>query len=180
MIQKIRFLNSDSVPPPNQADLLDWFKQHKQEYSLPLVYDLRQVYLGRSISSQKVSQLVSELNGQKPKLNEKLIDSVTRSLSLPQKFIQVSSVELSRQFGQSFAEALNQAIVGSWTGPIVSGFGQHVVRIDAKQVPTQASLDDPRIRKRVENDWRTAKLSEIEERTLNTMLERYDVVIQDQ
>lgn len=96
--------------------------------------------------------------------------------SLGQRTLLPPNVQLSpRQavdgtFGNGFFDAVSALEPGQWSGPVPSGFGSHIVRVETLEEGSLPSLAD--IRERVELDWR----SEMAE-TLRT--ERFEM-LQDQ
>ena len=66
---------------------------------------------------------------------------------------------------------------GEWTGPVESGFGLHVVLIEAK---TEGRLPDlPEVREAVESEWRSAKRRESDNLLYAAMRSRYEISIED-
>ena len=79
-------------------------------------------------------------------------------------------------FGDEFTAALRNAPTGSWAGPVGSGLGLHLVRIESRKVPSPPQLAD--VRQRLENDWRSAAIKRAEDESYRKLLEDYDVVIE--
>jgi parvulin-like peptidyl-prolyl isomerase len=65
--------------------------------------------------------------------------------------------------------------VGVWQGPVRSGFGIHIVRIDSKSPGHPASLAE--VRAAVERDWENARRIEGRETYYQTLLKGYEVQI---
>lgn len=79
--------------------------------------------------------------------------------SLGQRTLLPPNVQLSpRQavdgtFGNGFFDAVSALEPGQWSGPVPSGFGSHIVRVETLEEGSLPSLAD--IRERVELDWRS-------------------------
>jgi hypothetical protein len=66
-------------------------------------------------------------------------------------FTQQTDFEVARTFGQQFAEQLLEVEVNRWQGPIESGYGLHLVRVNEKidaRLPELAAVID-----KVRTDW---------------------------
>ncbi|MDA0707316.1 MAG: peptidylprolyl isomerase [Proteobacteria bacterium] len=63
---------------------------------------------------------------------------------LPAALAEVTDAEVERIFSVDFADALEPLVVGEWTGPVQSGYGLHLVRLDARDPGRTATLEDVR------------------------------------
>lgn len=84
--------------------------------------------------------------------------------------------EVAAEFGDEFSEALRSLPAGQWSGPVPSGVGLHLVRLEQRSIPAAPQLVD--VRQRLENDWRSARIKAAEQEALRRMMEGYDVVIE--
>ena len=66
---------------------------------------------------------------------------------------------------------------GVWSGPIQSGYGIHLVRLDALIPASDRPLED--VAERVRADWAYEKRQEANEAIFSRLLDRYDVVVED-
>lgn len=176
MVQKMQFLQSEELAEPTYADLRDLFKQNAAKYKPENRYSFQHVYLGQGDDLRSVSiyEVIERLDSGIAKPSD-----ISRPLSVPNTFTGVSNSKIVRQFGVGFANAIsaNEQANSTWFGPIVSGFGLHLVRLDQVQVSSAASLDDPQLRQRVENDWRAAQGKALEERIYTRLRENYTVQV---
>ena len=79
-------------------------------------------------------------------------------ISLPPSVTQQGIPQIEARFGRDFASALAGLEPGDgWHGPIRSGFGWHLVRLQSREVGETPPLSQ--IRSRVEKEWRTATIS---------------------
>lgn len=95
---------------------------------------------------------------------------------LPARLDGASASEISGTFGDEFALALRSLPQGQWQGPIASGLGLHLVKVDSRVAPEKPSLD--KVRQRVENDWRAAAIAKARDEDYARILKGYDVVIE--
>jgi len=83
--------------------------------------------------------------------------------------------EVARTFGSEFAEALVRQPVGRWVGPIPSGFGVHLVRLDALTPGGTPTLAD--VRPLVEREWRNARRAELATAFYDKLRAKYKVTV---
>ena len=169
---KMRYLHTDAVnnQTPTEAELQQWLSAHAKDYAVPAQYDLEQIYLGQTIAVSEQA-LASEID----KLNKNLSDGAAFShpLSIPARFNQTSATEIARLFGSAFAATLALKPTGQWTGPIASGYGFHLVKIDRKSSEKSARFED--VRKQLINDYQSAKRSQAQRDALDALRSEYDI-----
>jgi hypothetical protein len=86
--------------------------------------------------------------------------------------------ELATTFGADFAKALAEvpnAGSGQWQGPVVSGYGLHLVRVDAITPGALPTLEQ--VRPLVEREWRSRHRQESAERAYQALRGAYQIVI---
>ena len=81
-------------------------------------------------------------------------------------------------FGAGFFDGLMQMPVEYWDGPIQSGYGLHLVRIDERLPARIPLLDD--VRDPIEREWRSEKMKELHQLVYARLLQGYTVVMPDQ
>jgi hypothetical protein len=96
---------------------------------------------------------------------------------LPSSFPMTPTPVLERTFGQGFHAAIADLPIGTWEGPVKSGFGQHLVRVSDRSEAVLPPLSA--IRDRVETEWRAGKIQEFRESFGQALLERYSVTLPD-
>jgi peptidyl-prolyl cis-trans isomerase C len=97
------------------------------------------------------------------------------AISLPRSLDQADTGVISRDFGDDFAAALAALPQKHWSGPVASGFGQHLVRIRAAEAPQRPRL--AQVRQQVENDWRAATAKARAAKAYKTLLNGYTIKI---
>jgi len=156
---------------PTDAELQALLDRDPARYAAETRYDLTQLYLGADSPAARAAA-----TRQLARLNAgAAAATIGQPLPLPAQFKAAVSSDLAAQFGDEFAEALVTLPAGKWSGPIASGLGLHLVRVEQRRTATPPKLAT--VRQRAENDWRSAKIRAAEEQALQTMLDGYDVVI---
>ena len=84
---------------------------------------------------------------------------------------------MEASFGPEFARQVFLLAVGTWSGPVASPYGQHLVRVVAATGPRQRTLTE--VRGELVTLWRTGRGREREARYLAELGEKYGVVLDD-
>jgi hypothetical protein len=96
---------------------------------------------------------------------------------LPAEVSDASLADVRRTFGEIFADSLLDLPVGEWVGPVASGYGQHLVRIERKE---EARLPEfAEARAAVERDFRTQRTRELKDAFYESLRRRYTVTFED-
>jgi peptidyl-prolyl cis-trans isomerase C len=82
--------------------------------------------------------------------------------------------QIAREFGPDFAHAIFDLQPRSWTGPIQSGYGWHVIRIDSL-VPSVAPAFEE-VAPQVKDAWLDQQRKALKAKALDEMRARYKVV----
>jgi len=82
----------------------------------------------------------------------------------------------ARDFGREFAAELEKLPLDTWSGPVPSAYGQHLVRVTARTPAFTPPLDQVRaaVAREWESERRTASLAE----SYKALRGRYEVVIE--
>ena len=157
---------------PTDAQLRALLARDPVRYALDPHYTLAQIYLGTDDAAARAG--ATELLGRLRQGTSS--EGMGRNAPVPTRFSSAPASALASMFGDEFTAALRTAPTGSWTGPVGSGLGLHLVRIESRKVPSPPQLAD--VRQRLENDWRSAAIKRAEDETYRKLLEGYDVVIE--
>jgi len=99
-----------------------------------------------------------------------------RLMLLEARYENTTQSEVARLFGDEFADALLRQPAGRWAGPIASGYGMHIVRVE-KLVPAAApSLSE--VRPLVEREWFNARRQELSRALYDRLRTKYSVRVQ--
>ncbi len=95
---------------------------------------------------------------------------------IPAQLRDAGSSDVAAMFGDEFTVSLRNIAPGQWSGPIASGLGLHLVRVEKRTAPQPPRLD--KVRQRVENDWRANAAARARDEAYDRILKGYDVVIE--
>ena len=180
LAQKVEFISADLVAQvePTEAELAKYLAAHSDKFELPGRINFVQIYLNTDKRGAGVQedalQLLEQLNHTDSKVD---VTTAGDPIMFGQQHEQVTMREVSRLFGKDFASKLFTLPVGNWQGPVLSGYGLHLVRVDNKTVARQPALDT--IREKVRNEWFAQQRRTMDEAFYQSLRQRYEIVIRD-
>ncbi|MEE4238084.1 MAG: peptidylprolyl isomerase, partial [Anderseniella sp.] len=130
--QKIEFLTDAKAErlSPSEADLEAFMAQNADSYRLEERVAFTQVFLGAAASAGEpvVSETLALLEADP----HRDLSELGTSTMLPPRLSLSTLTYVARTFGSGFAQDVANLPVGTWSGPVASSFGMHLVRIDDK------------------------------------------------
>jgi len=174
--QKIELIAEEdaSTRSPTDADLSAYLAANQARFVQPAILTFEQVFVGHSTSSQAVVRAVAVTrealqNGTDP-------ESLGAPTLLPRRMTRTPADLVAREFGASFAAALEQAPAGTWAGPIDSSFGVHYVRVldrTPAAAPPLAAVRDAVVR-----EWENERRQRARQNAYARMRGEYEVSIE--
>ncbi len=182
LAQKMDFLLADlsQLAPPSRDELAAWYAGHSERFTLPPRASFRHVYFspdGRGDAAARVAAVaalpgIAGLPSSSPALA-----AVGDRFMFQDFYGGRTPEEVGKEFGPDFASALFALEPGAWSGPIRSGYGWHLVRVDSLEAARVPALDE--IEADVRAAWTEERYAEIRKRAEDDMRARYTVVIPD-
>jgi hypothetical protein len=177
--QKMEFISEDlaSAVQPTDAQLQGYLEQHAEKFVRASRLTFQQVFFSGEKRGQDASRdaerLLAELQAGRGPANP--LDAGDPTL-LPAAMESSSSQEIANTFGSEFAAQVEEAPVGQWAGPIESGFGMHIVRVDQRDPGVMPTLAE--IRPLVEREWASEQRTRTNRELLDKLLAKYEVRIE--
>lgn len=175
---KIEFLydaESEALQPSDEA-LTAYLKANAARYTTEPVIAFEQVVLRPDVRGERIDAdaavILAMLRGAHAPDASRLGDSMMLPFASPPS----SRTAIARIFGPEFAEAIETAPQGAWTGPVVSPYGLHLVRVTYVDRGREQALKD--VRSAVMRDWMNDQQKRIGAARLTALLERYKVTIE--
>ena len=173
--QKLEFLSEDvaAQKKPTDAELQAYLRRHPEKFRAETALSFRQVYVGGAKAERRAEALLARLRALG---TEAPIEDLGDRLSLPSDVEEAPVRDLARDFGPAFAAKLASLPVGSWEGPIESGYGRHLVLVRSRKdgaVPPLESVRDAVLR-----EWQTERRAEVNESIYKSMRARYTVSVE--
>ena len=177
--QKMEFVSDDAAAlgTPSDQELGDWLAAHPDAFRVEPRVSFVQVYLDPNRHGDRLQadakRLLDELNAADP--STRPLRQGDGLLLLEPRYVDVPQGEVARLFGTDFARVLFEQPVGRWVGPIDSGYGSHLVRLESKTAGGVARLED--VRPLVERDWANARRKELGEAFYEQLRSKYRVTV---
>jgi PPIC-type PPIASE domain len=149
--QKIEMIAEEdgSARGPTDADLAAYLTVNQARFVQPAVLTFEQVFIGDSSSAPGVVHAVAVTREALRKGADP--EELGKPTLLPRRMTRTPADLIARDFGASFATALEQAPVGEWVGPIDSSFGAHYVRVSNRAPAVAPALTA--VRDEVVREW---------------------------
>ena len=159
---------------PTDADLSAYLGASPARFVQPAILSFEQVFIGASTSGSRAVQEAA-LTGAALR---KGIDAETLGAPtlLPHRMTRTPADLVARDFGASFAAALETVPVDEWIGPIASSFGVHYVRVSERTpaVPAQLAV----VRDHVVREWENERRQRARNEAYAGMRSAYAVSIE--
>ncbi|PCE66250.1 peptidyl-prolyl cis-trans isomerase [Sediminicola luteus] len=176
--QKMDFLSGDlaQIASPTEAELGTYFETHAARYRLPFSYSFEQIAFTRDKSGDHLSKNATETLARLQSRPSSAPAITGDPLSVPRKFNAIDGTRLASQMGDAFEKAMQTAAMDTWTGPIASGFGVHLVKISQRKNPQMPHLDQ--VRSEVLRDYQYDKEKEIGNQLYLEIRKKYPIQIE--
>ncbi len=175
--QKMEFLPQDLIEQaqPTEEELRTYLYENASGFRVESRVSFQQIYLNldrRGADTEEYAlSLLRDLKagGGEPA-------ALSDPISLPHELQLQSESEVARLFGREFASRLAEIEPGSWTGPVRTGFGLHLVRVLERLPGRIPELDE--VREKVEREWRFMERQQLDEQFFLSLRDRYTVEVQ--
>jgi hypothetical protein len=179
--QKVEFLAKDLViyTPPTEEDLKKYYEEHQDKYKPDVTYTFTQIYFDpdkRGENTLDDAKKVKEKLVAQGSMLQK-IEGLGDDYMTANYFVANTPMEIRKNFGSGFAQSLMKLKEGQWHGPVLSGFGTHLVFVNEIVSPPVPPLDE--IKARVLEDWISDKREELNDEFYKALKAEYNIVIED-
>ncbi|CAI8806911.1 peptidyl-prolyl cis-trans isomerase [Pseudomonas sp. IT-P294] len=173
LAQKMDFLAEDvaALRDPAPGVLQAWYSAHQQYYAPPPLVTFHHLFFAsdkRGTNAQAQAQAVLATLTDK---NSAEGDTFV----FKNAYAEQSQDQVAKDFGSKFAITVFQQSLGRWVGPIESGFGWHLVWIDALAKPTAPPFES--VAQRVKSDWLSEQRTESKRANFAALKARYEVMV---
>jgi hypothetical protein len=174
--QKIELIAEEdaSTRAPTDADLSSYLTANQARFVQPAILTFEQVFLGQPTSDSGVVHAVALTreglrSGADP-------EKLGKPTLLPYRMTLTPADLVARDFGASFAAALERVPVGEWVGPIDSSFGAHYVRVSDRTPAATPQLAT--VRDQVMREWENERRQRARNDAYTKMRGEYQVSIE--
>jgi hypothetical protein len=177
--QKLEFVSDGLATSiePSDGELQSFLQAHKGTFQTEPLFSFRQIYFNPQLHGENLHRDVTRVLDALQHASSHVHKNEFGDPFLLQKnFDDVSLADLKKTFGEQFASAISALPVGSWQGPIDSGYGGHLVRVTKHTDSRLPALSE--VRQQVRREYLGAKRREATDKFYNALLSRYRVRIE--
>jgi hypothetical protein len=179
MAQKLEFLTSDIAlfKEPAVGELEQYLEDHQARYRDADRITFSQVFFDPDLRDESTltdaAEMLAELQAAGDP-NAATLDAGDRFM-LQSYFQETSELDVRRQLGSGFAESLMQLPPRQWHGPVLSGYGVHLVYIYELQHAPPPVFED--VQQSVLEDWQKEQQESFNAEFYESLKSQYDIVI---
>ena len=180
MAQKLEFLTKDvaALNQPADGELERFFEQNADRYKSPDLITFTHIFLdpdkrgdatlddaNKLLADLQASGATSTATAEKGDLS-----------MLPNDFFRQPELQVSKSFGSGFAARVMALEPGRWHGPVLSGYGTHLVYVfELEDAPVPAF---EQVKDRVLQDWQDRQQEIVDEEFYKALKRKYEIVVE--
>ena len=175
LIQKMEFLleSSEPLPTPTDAELRATLEAHPDRYATPERVSLTHVFVSRERHGERAAADAATLR----QALENGVDPAT--LGDPflhdRRLVLRTRDEIAAQLGDELAGTILTLPIDTWSEPLPSPYGMHLVRVTERPPAEVATLAS--VRDQVLSDWRTEQRRTLDRAARDRLRSRYVVKV---
>jgi peptidyl-prolyl cis-trans isomerase C len=177
LAQKMDFLAADisALQNPGDAELRDWYTQNSGRFVHPARASFRHLYFSfdRSGARDAAAVALDKIAGAPADAPEAA--TLADPFMFRDYYAERAPDQVAKEFGPDFAKAVFQLKPGAWQGPIRSGYGWHLVFVDAIEPGRVPAFEE--VAPDVKSAWLDERQREIKRTALGAIRARYTVVV---
>jgi len=162
---------------PTEEDLLKYLEEHRDAFHQEPQISFKQVYLNSDnrggSAEMDARKMLATLAVAGPDADP---ESFGDPNMLPKELPLYSLRDIARLFGEEFSKQLLEVEQGTWSGPVWSSYGLHLVYVRERNAGRDPELDE--VRKEVEREWTATQRREFKKEMYKKLRERYTVTVE--
>jgi hypothetical protein len=181
MASKLEFLTNDLVrlAEPAEGELETYFQDNIAQYVAPDLFTFIQVFFD---PDKRDETTLDDASQELARLQEAGVPDPEAlqagdRLMLRSYYQSASELDIRKQLGGGFASAVIELEPATWHGPILSGYGVHLVYIYERLEAPPPVLAE--VRPRVLEAWQAGQMKTFNAEFYESLKSRYEVVIED-
>jgi hypothetical protein len=178
MVQKMELLTEDLalLADPTESELRTFFEEHREEYRVPPRLSFSHVYFNTdrrgAESEEDARRVLSGLRAETP--TPRRAPERGDSTMIGYDYARVTPDEVRRVFGTRFADAVFDLDPG-WQGPVVSGYGLHLVHVGERVEGRIPEYEE--VRDRLVEHYNRVRRDRASDALYESLASRYEIVI---
>jgi hypothetical protein len=181
MAQKLEFLTSDlsGLQEPEDGELEQFFEDKRETYRDPDMISFSHIFFDpdarEDATLADADALLAQLKEQGEPGQE--VGQMGDRFMLQTYFASATEQDIRRQLGSGFSEAVMKLDPGRWHGPVLSGYGVHLVYVYDHFVAPPPVFEN--VQAQVLQDWHESRREKFNADFLETLKQRYEIVIDE-
>lgn len=181
LAQKVELLARSLITPgePTDEELRAWYSENPEAFKQPDLFTVTQVFFDpdkREATTLDDARAALERLRNLDEVPADLMNYGDR-LMLQNYYPQRTELELRRVFGAGFVDQIVKLEPGIWHGPILSGYGTHLVLLNEVILSPPPSFED--VKPQIREQWTAEQVEELSERFINELVSRYEVDVEE-
>jgi peptidyl-prolyl cis-trans isomerase C len=165
LAQKLEFLAKDLVAltPPTDEELVAYFDANVDRYQEPVVYTFTQVFFDPDQRGDATLEDAEAIKAVLIARGDAIEDAgaLGDGFMLQNYYLEKDEAAIRKLFGSGFAQSLVELPPAQWHGPVLSGYGTHLVYVSRIDEPPPTVFDA--VRDRGGEDWTPVRRAELNE-----------------
>ena len=177
LAQKMDFLAADvaALQDPGEAELREWYQSNSTRFAMPPRVSFHHLYFSsdrgaraRDDAAAALDHIASDDGSPQP---------IADPFMFRDYYGERTPEQMAREFGPEFAKALFQLEPGAWSGPVQSGYGWHLVHVDALQPGHVPAFEE--VASDVRQSWLENEQQLLRDKAYEAMRSRYKITLPD-
>ena len=181
LAQKMEFLSEDfaTAVPPTEEEITAYYDEHDETYRVPKGASFSHVFFNADDRGEE--EAILEARRLRDRMNASESGGAPEGgdpFVLPLAYDARSLPEVEELFGKTaFVEAVFSAETETWSGPVKSAYGVHIIFIVDRTDSRLPALDE--VRRQVRRDLVSKRRRDANEAFYGALLEKYTVIIEE-
>jgi len=165
LAQKLEFLSQDliSPTPPSEEELQAYFAEHIDRYQQPDLITFTHIYFDPDKRGNQTLKDAETAKAEMIALQQPPQDvrSFGDQFMLQSYYPERSEAEVAKLFGSGFAGPVFKLAPNEWHGPVLSGYGTHLVYVHDLKKPEPPRFAE--VETQVRQDWENDRREQLNE-----------------
>lgn len=168
LAQKMEFLLQDTVrlAEPGEDVLRRFYDARRVQYQTPARVSFTQLYFRTEAAARRALE----------KLRTRDAADLGEPTLLERDYAEADEQSVASVFGPELAGRVLALAPGQWQGPLASGYGFHLVRVDERQAGQARPFEQ--VRTQVLDEWHRVQQAKASEQFFDGLLQKYEVVVE--
>ena len=169
------------IPPdPTEEELTSYFRENIEAYIPEEVLSITQIFFDPDKREESTLEDAEKtlLTLQNKKSLPDNYNAYGDNFMLANVYTDITPFQLRKYFGRGFTESVLQLETNIWTGPVLSGYGTHLVYVHKKVAPDAPLLEE--VRETVLSDYMDVKQEELIKKYMESVIAKYEVIIEEE